>query len=353
MIVSKIPGKLFIAGEYAVVEPGNTAILVAVDKFITVTVNKTNKKGSIKSHGEKIHWVRDNGRIILEKETSSLQYILSAIKIVEKYAGDLGKKLSYYDIEVSSQLESNNGIKYGLGSSAAVTVATVDALCRFFEIKITEEELFKLSALASLLVNSRSSCGDIAACVYGGWIAYTTFNRNWLLNKMDELTVSELLKLQWLSLKVEKLTPPEDLSLAVGWTGLASSTKDLVGSLKDKILNNEKAYNKFLKESKKSVDRIIAAFKDNNIEEIQRQIEKNRELLVELGNVFNVEIETPLLTKLCNIALKYKASAKVSGAGGGDCGIAIFKGNDNLDLLIKDWERAGIIYLPLNIYYKG
>ena len=44
MIVSKAPGKLFIAGEYAVVEPGHTGILVAVDKFITVILEKATKK---------------------------------------------------------------------------------------------------------------------------------------------------------------------------------------------------------------------------------------------------------------------------------------------------------------------
>ncbi len=38
MIELSVPGKLFIAGEYAVVEPGHPAIIVAVDQFITVTV---------------------------------------------------------------------------------------------------------------------------------------------------------------------------------------------------------------------------------------------------------------------------------------------------------------------------
>jgi mevalonate kinase len=36
MIELSVPGKLFIAGEYAVVEPGHPAIIVAVDQFITV-----------------------------------------------------------------------------------------------------------------------------------------------------------------------------------------------------------------------------------------------------------------------------------------------------------------------------
>lgn len=38
-VVRRAPGKLFVAGEYAVVEPGNQAILVAVDRHITVAVS--------------------------------------------------------------------------------------------------------------------------------------------------------------------------------------------------------------------------------------------------------------------------------------------------------------------------
>lgn len=97
---------------------------------------------------------------------------------------------------------------------------------------------------------------------------------------------------------------------------------------------------------------MINAFRDNDIDEIQRQIQKNRELLVKLGNDFGVEIETLELKKLCDTALKYNGSAKSSGAGGGDCGIAIFKESNNLDSLIEEWRKVGITYLPLNVYYK-
>ena len=49
MIEVTTPGKLFIAGEYAVVEPGHPAIIVAVDQFVTVTVEETTDEGSIQS----------------------------------------------------------------------------------------------------------------------------------------------------------------------------------------------------------------------------------------------------------------------------------------------------------------
>lgn len=39
----KIPGKLYVAGEYAVVESGHTAILTAVNRYITLTLEDSER----------------------------------------------------------------------------------------------------------------------------------------------------------------------------------------------------------------------------------------------------------------------------------------------------------------------
>ncbi len=62
---------------------------------------------------------------------------------------------------------------------------------------------------------------------------------------------------------------------------------------------------------------MIKAFKEEDIEEIQKQILVNRELLYNLGGGnLGIRIETSQLKKLCNIALKHGGAAKSSGAGG-------------------------------------
>lgn len=43
MIEVSAPGKLYIAGEYAVVETGHPAVIAAVDQFVTVTVESARK----------------------------------------------------------------------------------------------------------------------------------------------------------------------------------------------------------------------------------------------------------------------------------------------------------------------
>lgn len=341
MIVAKVPGKLFIAGEYAVTHPGNTAILVAVDRYITVSLERARDKGSItRVDNNPIFWVRENDEIVLDKHTGSLSYVLSAINTVEKYAKELGRDLLYYKLRIETQLESNRGIKYGLGSSAAVTVAITDALCRLYEIKVTDSLLFKLSALANILINKAGSCGDIAGCAYGGWIAYSSFDREWVLDMHNKTSISELLSLKWPGLNVEKLTPPKELKLAIGWTGKPSSTTNLLASVNEKRLNKSDIYNRFLKDSQECVSKIIRGFKESNINEIQKQIQINRELIVNMGRGLGIEIETPELRNLCDMAAKHKAAAKSSGAGGGDCAIAIYKEGQDPGPLFQEWGQA-------------
>lgn len=353
MIVTTAPGKLYIAGEYAVIEPGYSAILVAVDRFIKVTLGKANNEGSVSIYDSvPISWSRDNEGIIFDQRDNRLLYIKEVINIVETYAKDLGKQLSFYNIKVISELETNEGTKYGLGSSAAVTVATVEALCKYYEIELSREKLFKIAALANLSVNSNSSCGDIAAAVYGGWISYTTFDKEWVLAQRGNTPLSQLLNMNWAYLSIECLIAPKELELVVGWTGKPASTVRIVDNFKDRINDNSNIYNKFLHDSKSCVSKMIDAFKNKDIDEIQRQIQINRNLLVDLSKDLNLVIETPMLTKLCDIALGFNVYAKSSGAGGGDCGIAILKDTDNLFQLIDEWEKAGVKYLPLKVYEK-
>ena len=49
VITAQAPGKLYVAGEYAVVETGFPAIIVALDQFVTVTVEATKHFGSVVS----------------------------------------------------------------------------------------------------------------------------------------------------------------------------------------------------------------------------------------------------------------------------------------------------------------
>ncbi|MCP6711152.1 hypothetical protein NL489_27790, partial [Klebsiella pneumoniae] len=63
-----------------------------------------------------------------------------------------------------------------------------------------------------------------------------------------------------------------------------------------------------------------------------------------------VDIETPQLKLLCDIAETYGAAAKTSGAGGGDCGIAIIGDSKHRQSIYESWKASHIKPLPFHVY---
>ncbi|MHC5227205.1 phosphomevalonate kinase [Enterococcus sp. LJL99] len=354
MIEVSTPGKLFIAGEYAVVEAGHPAIIVAVDQFVTVTVESAKQTGSIHSAQYRslpIRWTRKNNELVLDIRENPFHYVLEAIRLIEKYAQEKKRSLSFYHLKVTSELDNSNGRKYGLGSSGAVTVATVKALNQFYQLNLTNEAIFKLSALAHLAVQGNGSCGDIAASCYGGWVAFSTFDHQWVKEQQQQLTLEQLLHTTWPKLMIQPLEVPKKLRLLIGWTGSPASTSDLVDQVNKAKRTQPAAYQEFLQASKDCVEIMITGFKTNDISLIQKQIQQNRSLLQKLATTAKVPIETPALKQLCDLAQTYGGAAKSSGAGGGDCGIVLFKQKSGILPLMSAWEKEGIIPLPLHVYF--
>lgn len=354
MIKASAPGKLYIAGEYAVLEPGHPALIVALDQFITVTLKEADKQGSIcssYSNGISIPWTRKNGKFYMDERENPFSYITKSVTLVEQYLQELNYDLKYFDLTIESELDNKDGRKYGLGSSGAVTIATIKAILSLYEIDYTSELLYKLAAITHLSLNSNGSFGDLAASSYGGWIAYSCFEKEWVIEKLSTREkISKLVTVKWPKLRIEPLKAPADLRLLIGWTGSPASTTSLVDQLHDEQNDMYDFYKQFLDDSYQCVMWIIEAFKEKNIEKIQQGIRINRHLLKSLAAKSRVNIETDALTDLCTIAESFNGAAKSSGAGGGDCGIVLFNQQDEILPMITAWREKGIVDLPLQVY---
>ena len=355
LITEKAPGKLYIAGEYAVVENGYPAILVALDQFVTCSIEESAAEvGNIISrqyHNNALQWHRLGEQMVVDNRDNPFSYILSAIKVTEEYARSFARELRIFDLHIDSQLDSDSGKKYGLGSSAAVTVATVKALCRFYNLPVTKDEIFKLAAIAHFEVQGNGSLGDVAASVYGGWIAYHSFDRQWLGQQRKYLDLRTLVDLPWPDLKIESLKAPSNLQLLIGWTGKPASTSQLVDKISLFKARQQKEYRQFLEDSKHCIQRMVDGFHNADLESIKNEIRYNRELLKQLGTNSGVHIETPVLNKLCEIAEDFGGAAKTSGAGGGDCGIVAIDRDSNFKLVLKKWAANKIEQLPLSVHF--
>ena len=354
MITEQAPGKLYIAGEYAVLEQDCPAILVAVNQFIRVSIIKS-KSGTGLIHSKQysqssIHWIRRGAKMVIDNRDNPFEYILAAISYTERFCLEQKVKMKVYDLYVNSDLDSSDGKKYGLGSSAAVTVATVKAILRFYGVPFSNELVYKLSAISHYSVQGNGSAGDIAASVYGGWIAFQTFDKQWLADELAHKSLSEVLNEAWPGLKIQLLTPPDGLKLMIGWSQKPASTSRLVDETNANKATLNGQYQEFLRLSRKCVLKMIAGFEHNDIQIIKKQIRVNRKLLQHFAQINQIAIEIPRLSKLINIAESFGGAAKTSGAGNGDCGIVIADRNTDTAFLEDKWRQNGIMPLDFHVH---
>lgn len=420
-VQASAPGKLYIAGEYAVVD-GAAAIAVAVNRYVTITIEDENLQltttprknyyGIITSKNEKykpLLWTRSLTQAIAilddehdastysgaltdatpgtqaERSAKYYAYVLAAMRVVDAYARECNApnmERRLYNLHVDSELDdAKSGRKYGLGSSAAVTVATVRALCEWYGLSVSTPTVAKLALIVSSTVAKSGSGGDVAASAYGGWIMYRAYNREWLgaeltLVESGESSFSKLLRKKWPRLEVRRLNVSPSLKLLVGWTGSPASSAELVSSVESSVESGAGSnagsnagsgagydaaetqpsrqtlpftYEDFCACSEACVQRLIIALESYDLLGIARGFACNRQLLNDLGALTGTTIETPQLTELIESATNVGLPAKTSGAGGGDCGIAVVSvdDTDRADFVKSRWKEKKI--QPLNL----
>jgi phosphomevalonate kinase len=368
MIHVSAPGKLFLSGEWAVLEVGNPGIVTAVNKRIHAEVEEADRfVVTIDDFGIKdLGAVFDGKELVWERklsddETAHTQFIKGAIESVGQYlgSGEL-KSFRMRSWGDQSQIEIDGQIKkVGFGSSAASVVATVTALLKLhgheIESKEAKDRIYKLSAIAHYFIQGKvGSAFDVAASTYGGVFVYQRFDPRWLMQKMESgASVKEMVDQEWPSFRVEQLEIPEGFELLIGWTRESASTSVMVKQLNAWAEDNQEEYNKIYDKIADLVKEIIPAWKAKDRERILELARKNEEYLRELGQASGVNIETQELRELSDIANRNRAAGKLSGAGGGDCGIALSFDKEITEKVKNEWINHGLYIVDAMVDHKG
>ncbi|MGW1771850.1 phosphomevalonate kinase [Streptomyces sp. NPDC002104] len=358
----RAPGKLFVVGEYAVVQPGHPAILAAVDREAGVTVSAAHGGGadvvidSDLSPGRTRLRRSDGGLAALgaddgQRVRDGLTHVVSAIDVVDGLLAERGQAAPRVHVSVSSRLH-HEGTKLGLGSSGAVTVAAVSAVAAYYGLELSHEARFRLAMLATARLDARSSGGDLAASVWGGWIEYHAPDRAAVLDLVERRGIEESLRAPWPGFRLRRLPPPRDLTLEVGWTGRPASTASLVGSLGKHAWQGSAAQRSFVERSDACVRASVGALERGDGPELLRQVRGARRMLAELDEEVRLGIFTTTLTALCDAAEAVGGAGKPSGAGGGDCGIALLDAtasHERIARLRRGWDAAGVLPVAIHL----
>ena len=321
MTLVRTCGKLYWAGEYAVLEPGQLALIKAIPIYMTAEINASD---AYRLYSDMFSYSVDM------RPDSSYALIQETVALVEEYLTDQGVDLQPFSLEIRGKME-REGKKFGLGSSGSVVVLVIKAMLAFYERPAERELLFKLASAVLLKRGDNGSMGDIACIVSEDLVLYQSFNRETVAQWLEKEDLQAVLDRDW-GFSIRSVEPALKFDFLVGWTKEVAVSSHMVKQIK----NNMNA--SFLQASKETVANLVKALEVGQEETIIDLLEQASQLLEGLSS----DIYTPLLMQLKNASRDLKAVAKSSGAGGGDCGIALSFGQDSTTLLKKRWADLGI-----------
>src|SRR5699024_7410508 len=199
--------------------------------------------------------VTQKGDVTIQTKDSRINFVQQAMRITLSFLREKGVELTSFHLRIKSELDDENGVKYGLGSSAAVVTSAVAAILhQLSQENATDETIFKLAAIAHVTTQGNGSGADVAASSYGGLLKYTSFQAEWLLEAYDKAnSLQELLAMNWTYFSIGAVPVPEDIHFCVGWTGNPASTGSLVRQISQLKKDRPEQYEQFLLDSEAAV----------------------------------------------------------------------------------------------------
>ena len=314
-------GKLYVLGEYAILYPGQKAILAYIPIYMTAKISQHSTfKIYSDMYGDSVSLSSDK-RYRLIQET--IQTFFDFFEMDSH-------TIPPFFLQITGKMEKN-GKKFGIGSSGSVTVLTLKALASFYEIELSKDLLFKLSAYTLLKLGDNGSMGDIACISHEQFVFYQSFDRNKVKSWQNKESIQETIARDW-HYKISVIEPHLKGIFMAGWTKVPAISKEMINQVYANITEE------FLVNTNNLVDECFSAMKTNNQEALKSIISSFADMLSQL----HPNIVTQPLRRLIEISNDNHAVAKSSGAGGGDCGIAFaFSPSDFNEIKIK-WQQEEI-----------
>ncbi|MCX8184260.1 MAG: mevalonate kinase [Sulfolobales archaeon] len=295
-VYASAPGKVTLFGEHAVVY-GQPAIVASIDKRIHVYAEfRSDRVITIEARDLRIPGVivtyREN-EVTVETEYGlilpAISYLNKAIEIASKYLD------SKHGVKLVVRSEMPVGA--GLGTSAAVAVAAIAAYAYSGGYELSKDEIARLGWEVEKAVQGIASPMDTSITTYGGFMKIRYSGSN---------------------IEKESLAIDRDLPIIIAYVEREFKTRDMVQMVRERVSQYPQLYGRVVELIGEVVKIAEEALVKYELEKLGLMMNLNHGLLDSLG------VSTRKLNEVVYAARSSGAlGAKLTGAGGGGCAIAL------------------------------
>ncbi|MEM2269907.1 MAG: mevalonate kinase [Nitrososphaerota archaeon] len=298
------PGKVIICGEHFVVY-GGLAVAAAIDKRAYSTVSLRDDR--IVRIGSKqigtAEWL--DGKLVKESSKGVGDRLEAYRKMVEALLEKYGRRKGV-SVTVDSQIPRASG----LGSSAAIAVATAGALLDALEADFTTDDVVNASLVAESELHYRPSGIDPTVSALGGVIRFRRGS------------------------KPQRIEPQKAFELLVIESGRPRRTGEMVRKVAQFRELHINLFDKLMEVSDMVAGEVELAIQNNRIERLGSLMTVSHNLLRAIG------VSSRELDEIIDRALRAGAyGAKLTGGGGGGAVIAVASEEVTRQLISRHSDR--------------
>lgn len=309
-VVASAPGKVILTGEHFVVH-GEPCLAMAIDLRAFVETRVVREGGYvIEAPDLGLYWREGEP---LPKPLAPVRLLMDRLLEGSRHPG------WGLWVRIASKLPASAG----LGSSAAVAVAAAESIGAALEEELSDEEIFQLALEAERLVHVNPSGVDPLVSTVGGAVAY----------RRGEGYVS--------------IDPPVRPTVVVGFAGSRRATGEMVKRVEALRRRFPEVMAPLFHAGGHLTIEAANALGAGDLERLGELLNINHGLLCAIG------VSTRKIDKLVCLARRAGAlGAKLTGAGGGGCMIALCR-EEGADRVAQAIEKGGGVAMKVRMDAEG
>jgi len=318
--IAVAPAKVILTGEHFVVY-GTTAIVSAVNIYSKATASK-RRESIIVTRSGSFECAMPTGSGCC-RTLKGGDKALVLLEPISQLAQTGLRKWAGHSTGLNLSIKSDIPVGVGLGSSAAVAVSTIAAIARLFRMRCRLETIRECAFESERLIHKIPSGIDQTISTFGGVIAYQKEK------------------------PFRRVTLGRTFPIIIGDSGRKRSTGDIVSGVRALLAERSEMAREVLRSANMISRKALTALRDGNARRLGQLMNQNQELLD------RISVSTTELDKMILAAREAGAfGAKLTGAGGGGCMIALAS-PDRIPAVVEAIREAGGTTFIANIERRG